>query len=447
MKPVKLFDDYLNMHASVQHMSREQYTATYLSEDAVNEWGSSDQNIMNQQIHKDAGSPKKMPSPFDRKLRSAAEDAVDWHWDEWPEYKRDRDGLIDDAVRGYLRSYFPKEFNMMVRMFEPVDESVQVTEGAFVVWYEDQDGKHLLGTFHNKRAAEKYKSEEEDEMLDTKGVESVGMMSKDMWDKKEAPYIKEDVNEAFIGPFVFNDRMSDEELKAMYNGALDGYANYSKGFQHSKSDYKQAYQEIEKILKKRGVSVDESAVIKGGKRISESDNGDTLGELNNMTLGQLERIEDYAEMISDRMEGGQQLDSWMFSQITVALDNLNAVHDAMDGVDGVEESQVNEKIKLIMRNILTKMIPAAFGPSTNPKMRQEIKDAVEAAIEPILTKYDYVVESKESEALAKEIDKAMIKIDDSMSYEDFADAVATILRDEYGSHNYMKFLNALKNKL
>jgi len=68
------------------------------------------------------------------------------------------------------------------------------------------------------------------------------------------------VDEAFIGPFVFNDRMSDEELKAMYNGALDGYANYSKGFQHSKSDYKQAYQEIEKILKKRGVSVDESVI-------------------------------------------------------------------------------------------------------------------------------------------------------------------------------------------
>ena len=311
MKPVKLFDDYLNMHASVQHMSREQYTATYLSEDIVNEWGSSDQNIMNQQIHKDTGSPKKMPSPFDSKLRSAAEDAVDWHWDEWPEYKRDRDGLIDNAVRGYLRSYFPKEFNMMVRMFEPM----------------------------------------------------------------------------------------------------------------------------------------ESVVIKGGKRISESDGRDTLGELNNMTLGQLERIEDYAEMISDRMEGGQQLDSWMFSQITVALDNLNAVHDAMDGEDGIEESQVNEKIKLIMRNILTKMIPAAFGPSTNPKMREEIKDAVKTAIEPILMKYDYIVESKESDALAKEIDKAMIKIDDSMSYKDFADAVATILRDEYGKHNYMRFIEELKNKL
>ena len=75
-------------------------------------------------------------------------------------------------------------------------EGLEINEGSFVVWYEDQEGKHLLGTFHNKKAAEKYKSEEEDEMLNTKGVESVGMMSKDMWDKKEAPYIKEDVNEA-----------------------------------------------------------------------------------------------------------------------------------------------------------------------------------------------------------------------------------------------------------
>jgi hypothetical protein len=125
--------------------------------------------------------------------------------------------------------------------------------------------------------------------------------------------------------------------------------------------------------------------------LSESER-DTLGELNNMTLGQLERIEDYAEMISDRMEAGQQLDSWMFSQITVALDNLNAVHDAMDGEDDIKES-------------------------------------------------------KESDALAKEIDKAMIKIDDSMSYKDFAIAVATILRDEYGQHTYKGFIEELKNNL
>ena len=70
--------------------------------------------------------------------------------------------------------------------------------------------------------------------------------------------LPETVDEAFIGPFVFNDSMSDEELLGMYNGALDGYANYAKGMHYAKSDYKKAYQEIEKILKKRGITVTEN---------------------------------------------------------------------------------------------------------------------------------------------------------------------------------------------
>ena len=94
---------------------------------SINEWGSSDQSIMNKTIHNDAGKPKQMPSPFDKKLRRAAEDAVDFYWDDWEEYEDDRDGLIDDAVRGYLRQYFQKDFAMMQRMFEPM-ESAQVTE-------------------------------------------------------------------------------------------------------------------------------------------------------------------------------------------------------------------------------------------------------------------------------------------------------------------------------
>ena len=75
--------------------------------------------------------------------------------------------------------------------------------------------------------------------------------------------------EAFVGPFVFNDKMSDDELKAMYNGALDGYSYYTKGMQYPKSDYKKAYQEIEKILKKRGVNLNEakrSTVHKAAKK-------------------------------------------------------------------------------------------------------------------------------------------------------------------------------------
>ena len=87
------------------------------NESVVNEWGSSDQSNFNKSIHKDMGSPKKMPSPFDDKLRAAAEDAVDFYWDDWEEYQTDRDGLIDDAVRGYLRRYFKEDFQMMQRMF------------------------------------------------------------------------------------------------------------------------------------------------------------------------------------------------------------------------------------------------------------------------------------------------------------------------------------------
>ena len=65
---------------------------------------------------------------------------------------------------------------------------------------------------------------------------------------------------------------------------------------------------------------------------------ETLKGLKEMAMGNLERIADYANMISQRMEGGQNLESWMYSQLTIALENLNTVHDAMDGDDGVKES-------------------------------------------------------------------------------------------------------------
>ena len=107
--------------------SNDYYESNMTEAQQLNEWGSSDQSIFDQAIHKDAGKPKTMPSPFDRKLRAAAESAVDHWWDDWEEYQTDRDGLIDDAVRGYLRRYFKKDFEMMQRMFEPM-ESVQITE-------------------------------------------------------------------------------------------------------------------------------------------------------------------------------------------------------------------------------------------------------------------------------------------------------------------------------
>jgi len=64
---------------------------------------------------------------------------------------------------------------------------------------------------------------------------------------------------------------------------------------------------------------------------------ETLAGLKDMAMGNLERIADYANMIETRMKDGQDLDSWMYSQLTVALENLNSVHDAMDGDDGERE--------------------------------------------------------------------------------------------------------------
>ena len=58
-----------------------------------------------------------------------------------------------------------------------------------------------------------------------------------------------------------------------------------------------------------------------------------------------------------------------------------------------------------------------------------------------------IFESKKSEALAKAMDNAMIKIDDSMSYEDFALAVGQILRDDYGKHTFAGFMKVLHKDL
>jgi hypothetical protein len=56
-------------------------------------------------------------------------------------------------------------------------------------------------------------------------------------------------------------------------------------------------------------------------------------------------------------------------------------------------------------------------------------------------------ESKESNALANQINKAMIKIDDSMSHKDFALAVGKILKDEYGKHTFKMFMEVLHKDL
>jgi hypothetical protein len=55
-------------------------------------------------------------------------------------------------------------------------------------------------------------------------------------------------------------------------------------------------------------------------------------------------------------------------------------------------------------------------------------------------------ESKASLA-AKAIDQAIAGVDESLGYSDFAKAVATILKDEYGAHNFNPFMEVLHAEL
>ena len=48
---------------------------------------------------------------------------------------------------------------------------------------------------------------------------------------------------------------------------------------------------------------------------------------------------------------------------------------------------------------------------------------------------------------AKAIDQAIAGVDESLGYSDFAKAVAAILKDEYGAHNFNPFMEVLHSEL
>ena len=54
---------------------------------------------------------------------------------------------------------------------------------------------------------------------------------------------------------------------------------------------------------------------------------------------------------------------------------------------------------------------------------------------------------KESDTLATAIANSIYKIDENMSYEDFAIAVAKVLFNKYGKHNFAPFMTVLHREL
>lgn len=62
---------------------------------------------------------------------------------------------------------------------------------------------------------------------------------------------------------------------------------------------------------------------------------------------------------------------------------------------------------------------------------------------------DYFPEiiEENAQAAAKAINDAIETVDENLSYKDFALAVAAILKDEYGSHNFGPFMKVLHSEL
>lgn len=120
------------------------------TEEEVNEdWGSSDQSIMNNSIHDALGKPKEFPE-LDQ-LMAAAEDAVDFYWDDWEEYQDDRDMLINKAARAYLRSFFPDLYKGFTEMFAVEEAASQKVNLAQIVSWLKSHGFKLVSSEKNQR--------------------------------------------------------------------------------------------------------------------------------------------------------------------------------------------------------------------------------------------------------------------------------------------------------
>ena len=54
---------------------------------------------------------------------------------------------------------------------------------------------------------------------------------------------------------------------------------------------------------------------------------------------------------------------------------------------------------------------------------------------------------EKADLAAKAMDQAIAGVDESLSYSDFAKAIATILKNEYGAHNFNPFMEVLHAEL
>jgi hypothetical protein len=150
---------------------------------------------------------------------------------------------------------------------------------------------------------------------------------------------------------------------------------------------------------------------------------------------QLNQMREYWGASSDKAAAGVVKKHWLDENLNEAayeLDyNTGSSEDSVivsNAIDDTELAEISAKGKITW---LVKSLPT--------KIKKQIE--ADAAYH-----IDTLNESL-SGKLAPKISKAISEIDDSMSYSDFAGAVAQVLREDYGSHNYEGFITELKKNL
>jgi len=214
----KVADDTSKTPKERDEARNKMYALKKKKKDILKEdWGSSDQSIMNRSIHKDLGEPENMPMPFDDQFESAVENAVDFYWDEWEEYQSDREGLIDHAKRAYYRAYFPEKYAGFQKMFSEEIETVQDPKTKEFTKREKISDK-------DKETIEKVQAMMAKEKAPTKeGLEGLYQITVSVRDAAKAHDIIRDMfrdDVEFSGSDVFN--LTDKEIAhELYDTLVD----------------------------------------------------------------------------------------------------------------------------------------------------------------------------------------------------------------------------------
>lgn len=138
---------------------RDDKTIENINED----WGSSDQSIMNREMHKDLGEPTQFPRLED--VLNVAKTSVDYYWSDWNEYNTDRKDLINKAATKYYKAYFPEMFAKMQQIFSSrIDEKhlttaeknkkEDIVKGMKKSFKGDKSSMYAIATSKAKKLAE-----------------------------------------------------------------------------------------------------------------------------------------------------------------------------------------------------------------------------------------------------------------------------------------------------